>query len=116
MIYEKAIKSNLDRVKKDLDCYVNHVTGVACVPSSKVDGLSKDDDGTVSIIYAVVSGVPITVIERIDHTDYTVEEMAAYAKEFNAIECGYTMSFAESEQYYDVSVVATRIVQVANAI
>lgn len=114
LIYEQALKSNLNRVKKDLDCYVNQVTGVAAVPSTKAGGLSKDEDGTVNIIYAIVTGVPMTVVERVDIDDYTVDEMAAYAKEFNQLDCGYNMSFAKSDDYYDVTIVGTRILQAAN--
>lgn len=114
LIYEKALRSNLSRVKSDLDCYVNQVSGVACVQSEKGGGLSKDPDGTLNIVYAIVSGVPMTVIERVDKEDYTVEEMADLAKEFNDVDCGYTMSFAVSEDYYDVSVVGTRILMAAS--
>ncbi|WP_289749815.1 hypothetical protein [Bacteroides acidifaciens] len=116
MIYERAINSNLSTVQKELDCYANQVSGIVGVPANKVGGISKDPEGTVTIIYAIVSGAPMTVIERVDKDDYTVEEMAELAKEFNSSDCGFVMSFAENDDYYDVSVVGTRIIQAAKAI
>lgn len=116
MIYNSAINSNLSSAKKDLDCYVNHITGIACVPTKKGDGLSKDEDGTLNILYAILSGIPMAIVERIDRVDYTVSEMADYVKSFNNEDCGYIMSFSENEDYYDVSVVASRIIQAARSI
>ena len=105
-MYEEILSTSYDDAKRRFsDNKDNSNVAKIITLNNKGQIGAYSNDSEVLVFYDVISGEPLTLVERLDKVDVILSDLNRKIEDFNSNTEDYVASIQESGEYYDVTVV-----------